>query len=192
MNVTLVIGLGNPGGRYANTRHNVGFRCVDLLATRHGLRFDRRQADALVATGEMAGQPVVLAKPHTYMNLSGRAVRGLLAQFRLRPDSLIVVYDDLDLPLGRIRIRAVGSAGGHRGVQSIIDALGTNEFRRVRVGIGRPPAGDSIAYVLQPFARDEEPIAELACAVAADAIACLLVEGVPATMNKFNRDVVPM
>lgn len=191
MNLTLIVGLGNPGRRYANTRHNVGFRCVDLLATRHGLRFDRRQADALIAMGDIAGQPVVLAKPQTYMNLSGKAVRGLLAQLRLAPENLILVYDDMDLPLGRIRVRAKGSAGGQKGVRSIIEAVGTNEFRRVRIGIGRPPRGDPIEYVLEPFARDEEPVAELACAAAADAIECLLVGGLSAAMNKFNRDVVP-
>ncbi len=189
MNQTLIVGLGNPGRRYAHTRHNVGFRCLDILAARYALSFTRREAEAQIGIGEVEGLPVVLAKPQTYMNLSGRSVRGLLAKLRLKPEHLVVVYDDLDLPLGRIRRRGQGSAGGHRGVQSIIDALGSNEFARVRIGIGRPVGEDPIEYVLRPFDKDEAPVIALACDVAADAVICLLQEGMTAAMNKFNRDV---
>lgn len=188
VNTHLIVGLGNPGRRYANTRHNVGFRCVDLLADRHRLQIGHRHGDAIIGTGDICGTRVVLAKPQTYMNLSGRSVRSLLSWFKLTPRQLIVVYDDMDLTLGRIRLRASGSSGGHRGVQSIIDVLGSNEFPRVRVGIGRPLREDAIEHVLQPFTGDEEHIVQFAYGTAADAIECILSEGLTAAMNKFNRE----
>jgi PTH1 family peptidyl-tRNA hydrolase len=160
---------------------------ADELAHRWGVRFAHRWSDAQVGVGRAGTRPVAIAKPQTYMNLSGNSVKALLGRFRLEPASLIVVYDDLDLPVGRIRIRERGSAGGHRGVQSIIDRLGSQEFARVRIGIGRPDPRDAADYVLSKFDESERDDLKAAIERAGDAVAALLEEGVAAAMNRFNR-----
>ncbi len=183
----LIVGLGNPGPRYHHTRHNVGFAVVAELGRRHGVRAVSRGA-AIVGEGTIAGQRVALAEPTTMMNDSGRAV----AQLRKRhnvwtPSDLLIVYDELDLPLGTVRVRSSGSAGGHNGMKSIIQAIGGQDFPRVRVGIGRPPPGqDPVEYVLGRFKPDERPIIDEAISTAADAIESWLENGIEETMNRFN------
>jgi PTH1 family peptidyl-tRNA hydrolase len=183
----LIVGLGNPGAEYAHHRHNAGFHCLDRLAKAHGLRFTRRRFQASLAFGTIAGVDVALAKPLTFMNLSGRAVGRLVRGWSLAPSDMLVIYDDLDLPLGRIRLRKNGSAGGHRGMQSIIDALDTRDFPRLRIGIGRPSDGDEIEYVLSNFDADEQEVMETAYERATAAIECFLREGIAEAMNRFNR-----
>ena len=183
----LVVGLGNPGPEHAQNRHNVGFRCVDRLSRRDGTFSWKRLHQALVAEGMIADQPVVLAKPQTYMNLSGRSVRPLLRQYGVDLEDLLVVHDDLDLLPGVLRLRRRGSSGGHRGLQSIVDALGSQAFPRLRVGIGRPTRGDPVDYVLGDFTLDESIDAERACDRAVAAIACWLTEGIEAAMNGHNK-----
>jgi peptidyl-tRNA hydrolase, PTH1 family len=182
------VGLGNPGPEYSGSRHNVGFQCVRWLARKHGLSFDGTRAHARIAQGAIQGKPVVLARPQTFMNLSGQAVSGLLQWLRLAPAALVVIHDDLDLPLGRIRLRPGGSAGGHRGIRSIIDSLGTQEFARLRVGIGRPEGNDAVDYVLGDFSSTERQVMAESYARAAEAVECILTEGLEAAMNRFNAD----
>jgi len=155
----LVVGLGNPGPRYAQNRHNIGFQIVDELAGAHGLYFSKSEHKAQTAHGYIGAQRVVLAKPQTWMNDSGRSVGALARFYKIEPADLLVVYDDLDIPLATIRLRASGSSGGHRGVQSIIQHLSTDAFPRLRVGIGRPPGRmDPAAYVLQDFSSEDAPL----------------------------------
>lgn len=184
----LIVGLGNPGEHYAKNRHNVGFQCVKYLAERHGLSFNAKQSKARIASGMIAGQRVVLAKPFTFMNASGEAVAGLVRWHKLDvPRELLVIYDDLDLPFGTLRLRANGSAGGQNGMKSIIQQLSTQEFSRLRFGIGRPPAGwDSRDYVLSNWSRAEtEQLPELYARVT-DAVELFIREGIVAAMNRFN------
>ena len=186
----LIAGLGNPGRLYVHNRHNAGFQVVDLLAKRHRLLFEHRKARALITSGRIGDTDVVLAKPQTFMNLSGQSVVPLLHSLHLSPAELVVVYDELDLPAGIVRVRANGSAGGHHGMESIIAQLGSREFARVRVGIGRP--GDSrdpdevAEYVLGNMSAGDRTMMVDACARAADAIECILTEGVSAAMNRYN------
>jgi PTH1 family peptidyl-tRNA hydrolase len=155
----LVVGLGNPGPRYADNRHNIGFRAVEVVAEHCGLTFTRSEHHAETAHGRIAEERVILAKPQTWMNDSGRAVAPLSRFYKIVPEDILVIYDDLDLPLGTIRFRQEGSSGGHRGVQSIIDHLDTDSFPRLRIGIGRPPGRmDPAAYVLQDFSEEEAPL----------------------------------
>jgi len=184
----LIIGLGNPGSEYAGNRHNVGFQCLDHLAQAHGLRFTRRESRAYVAEGEIAGRRVLLAKPRTYMNLSGKAVKALLSRYGLTPHDLLVIHDDLDLPLGRIRLRPQGGSGGHRGMRSIIEHLGTQDFPRLRVGIGRPPGSmDPADYVLSDFTPPEQEVMAEVYPQVREAIECLLREGIEVAMTRFNK-----
>jgi PTH1 family peptidyl-tRNA hydrolase len=184
----LIVGLGNPGREYAAHRHNVGFQVVDALAHSHKLAFTGRNGLARIARGEIGGQPVILAKPQTFMNLSGKSVGRLSRTLDVPPERILVIYDDLDLPLGRLRLRAEGSSGGHKGIRSIIDVLGTQAFPRLRVGIDRPPGRmDPVDYVLQPFDRDQKPFLADAVARAAAAVECWLNEGIVAAMDRFNR-----
>jgi PTH1 family peptidyl-tRNA hydrolase len=182
----LIAGLGNPGPGYARTRHNIGFQVLDRLAARHGMQFARGRAKSHVAEGRIGDRRVILVKPQTWMNLSGDAVQPLLHWYKLPPERLIVVYDDLDLPLGKLRIRERGSSGGHHGVDSIIGRLGTNAFPRVRIGVGRSPGREQVGHVLSRFRRDEEALMEEARDRAADATETLLAEGVAGAMNRFN------
>ncbi len=185
--LVLIVGLGNPGPEYAQNRHNVGFRVLDGFAQAHQMAFRRILHQALIAEGRMAGQRVILAKPQTLMNLSGRSVRPLVSHYRVPLNRLLVVYDDMDLPLGAIRLRPRGSPGGHNGMKSIIQALGTTEFPRLRIGIGRPPGHMNPAdYVLQDFRPDEEEILEGVLHRAVQAIRTFIEEGLEAAMNRFN------
>jgi len=182
--VKMICGLGNPGRQYAHTRHNIGFDTLDLFAGRKHLKILSRQAKALTATLDMSGQSALLVKPQTYMNLSGESVAYLARKFRVLPQDLIVVVDDLDLPLGKIRIRGSGSSGGHKGLASIIARLGSADFVRIRVGIGRQ--GDAIDHVLSRFNRREQEIVEAAISTAADALDAILEDGLEAAMNRYN------
>ena len=182
----LIVGLGNPGRKYAGNRHNVGFQCLDLLAEAWGLSFSKRKHKALLAQGEIAGLKTTLAKPQTFMNLSGEAVERLARFYKLPPQAILVIYDDLDLPLGRIRLRPEGGSGGHRGMKSIIEHLGTLGFPRLRVGIGRPTRGDPVDYVLSDFAPDERMTIEETYERAISAVELWLAEGIAAAMNRYN------
>ncbi|MEE8392032.1 MAG: aminoacyl-tRNA hydrolase [Anaerolineae bacterium] len=184
----LIAGLGNPGPQYAANRHNVGFQCVERLAARHDLVFDKRQKRALVAAGTVCEQRVILVKPQTFMNESGRAVVPLVRFYKVQPGRLLVIYDDLDLPPGTVRVRPVGGSGGHKGMRSITEHLGEQGFPRLRIGIGRPPGRmDPAAYVLQDFSADEGPLLEETLERAAAAIEVWLREGVEAAMSQYNR-----
>jgi PTH1 family peptidyl-tRNA hydrolase len=182
----LVVGLGNPGQEYAGNRHNVGFQCLDRLAQAHGLEFTRLQHKAMVALGQIKGVKVVLARPLTYMNLSGQAVGPLVRWYKVSLADLLVIYDDLDLPLGAIRLRPGGGAGGHKGMLSIIAALGTEDFPRLRVGIGRPAHGDAVDYVLSDFTAAEQAVMAGVYRQVVAAVECFLGEGVVAAMNRYN------
>ncbi len=182
-----IVGLGNPGPRYAGNRHNVGFRSLERLAAAHDLAFDKRQKRALVALGTVQDRRVILAQPQTFMNESGRAVVPLARFYQVPLDRLLVVYDDLDLPLGTIRLRPAGGSGGHKGVQSIIAHLGSREFPRLRVGIDRPPGRmDPAAYVLQDFSTEEEPLVEEVLEETVAAIETWLGEGIEVAMSRYN------
>ncbi len=183
----LVVGLGNPGRDYARSRHNAGFLVLDALARKHGLRFAHRWAQAHVAVGPVAGVPVALAKPQTYMNLSGESVRSLLRKLGLSTEALLVVTDDIDMPLGRIRLRERGSSGGHRGVQSIVERLGTDELARLKVGVGRPDPREAADYVLAEFAHSEREVVAEVVGRAVEALETALSSGISAAMNRYNR-----
>lgn len=183
----LVIGLGNPGKKYERTRHNVGFLVVDHIASQTEVKVRTKRCNALVGEWSSRGEKIVLAKPQVYMNRSGEAVKALIRELHASPEDIVVVYDDLDLPFGRIRIRSKGSAGGHRGVASVIDSLAGARFDRVRVGIGRPPAGmDSADYVLEPFSAEEAAALDDVVSRAAQAVTCLLHDGSQRAMAQFN------
>lgn len=182
----LIVGLGNPGPSYARNRHNVGFQCVERFIKRHGLVSERTMFKALVTAGQINSSKVLLARPLTFMNLSGQAVRPLLRWYRVALSDLLVVYDDLDLPLGGIRLRQRGGSGGHKGMRSIIEALGSEEFPRLRIGIGRPTHGDPQDYVLSDFTLDESIVMEEAYERAVNAIELFITEGIVAAMNKCN------
>lgn len=185
MSALAVIGLGNPGPRYADTRHNAGFMCVDLLARRTGVSLKDRRKAAALGEGWLEGQRIVLVKPRTFMNLSGDAARYTLDRYRIDPAAMLVVLDDLDLPLGVIRLRASGGSGGHNGLNSINDALGGADYPRLRIGIGRPQGG-AVDHVLARFDTDEIPVLEEAIERAADAAEAWLRNGIDFAMNHFN------
>jgi len=190
--VKLIVGLGNPGYEYHLTPHNLGFLAVDRLAEDCGVELARRESQALAVITELAGAEVMLAKPQTYMNLSGLAVARLLSKYGLSPQNLMVLVDEVALPLGMVRIRARGSAGGHNGLKSIIGALESDEFVRVRMGV-KPerPVEDLVSYVLSPFRRAElESVAEM-LDQASEAVRVILKESPQKAMNRFNRRVSP-
>jgi len=191
----LIVGLGNPGRGYAHNRHNAGFMCINHFAKLHGIRFDKKQGKARIGTGEVAGSGVVVARPQTHMNLSGQSVSRLVKKFDINPDNLIVIHDDLDLPTGKIRIRQGSGPGGHKGIASVIAELGSQDFIRIRIGIGRPAASESSAeiseadiidYVLGDFTPEEKKTIAGAIPLVSEAIYCLLTEGLAAAMNKYN------
>jgi PTH1 family peptidyl-tRNA hydrolase len=183
----LIVGLGNPGKKYAGNRHNVGFHCLDRLAERYGMAFDVKRDRAELAMGRIAGRRVILVKPQTYVNESGQAVGAVARFFKIEPGQVMVLYDDLDLPQGTIRLRPRGSSGGHRGMESIIEHLGTREFPRVRVGIGRPPGRMAPkAYVLQDFGAEERAAMDEVYERALDAVEAAIEEGIKEAMNRFN------
>ena len=183
----LIVGLGNPDRRYRRTRHNVGWDVIERLARRWGVTLDQEDGWARVGSTKVGRHRILLAKPQTYVNRSGVAVADLLRRHRVRVEDLLVIADDLDLPSGRLRLRGAGSHGGHNGLRSIIEALGRDDFPRLRVGIGRPPAGvDPAEFVLTPFREDEDGVMQAALDRAADAVETVLREGLPAAMNRFN------
>ncbi|MBI3976079.1 MAG: aminoacyl-tRNA hydrolase [Armatimonadetes bacterium] len=182
----LIVGLGNPGRRYSGTRHNVGARVVEALARRHGVAL---REEGWAETGALAldGRRALLARPQTYVNVSGAAVADLRRRHRVSLGDLLVIFDDLDLPVGQMRLRAQGGHGGHNGMRSIIDALGERGFPRLRVGIGRPPQGrDPADYVLSRFAPDDLPAVETAVERGADAVELFIRRGIEAAMNAYN------
>ena len=182
----LIIGLGNPGRKHAGNRHNVGFQCLDRLAEAWGLSFRRRKHKALIAQGEIAGLKVILTKPQTFMNPSGDAAERMARFYRVSPENILVIYDDLDLPTGKIRLRPEGGSGGHKGMKSTIEHLGTNGFPRLRVGIGRPHHGDPVDYVLGDFTPDERIAMDEAYERIVPAVELWLAEGIVVAMNKYN------
>lgn len=191
----IIVGLGNPGSHYRLNRHNIGFRCIDHIADKFSIPVKKRLCRSDTGQGSIAGCEVLLARPRTYVNLSGEAIAGLLDKFHVKPGDLIVIHDDLDLPTGRIRLRLGGKSGGHRGIKSTIDCIGSPDFNRVRIGISRP--GDKgrryadeeeiVDYVLGDFPPDEEDLIKTAVTNVAEAIECLLRDGLEAAMNRFNR-----
>jgi PTH1 family peptidyl-tRNA hydrolase len=189
----LIVGLGNPGKTYAHNRHNVGFQCLNYFARLHSIRFDRRQCQARVGLAEVKGGKLLLAKPGTFVNLSGDPVACLAHKHHIPLSNLLVIYDDLDLPLGKIRLRQSGSSGGHKGMNSIIAALGSEAFPRIRVGIGRPQAEEQsisedaiVNYVLSDFSPQEEATIKPVIVKVSEAIDCFLTQGIEAAMSKFN------
>ena len=191
----LIVGLGNPGQVYAHNRHNIGFICLKHLARTQGIKLDKKQGKARIGRGEVAGAEAVLARPQTYMNLSGESVVLLVRKFDIKLDDLLVIHDDLDLPLGKIRISRGSSSGGHRGVSSIIYSLGSQDFSRLRVGIGRPvPAGghsqigedDIVRYVLNDFTGEEKGVITPVIPMVSEAALCFLSEGISQAMNRYN------
>jgi len=184
----LVVGLGNPGEEYANTPHNLGFLVVDRLAALHSIRVNRRDSRALVGVGEVGGCPVMLAKPQTYMNLSGASVRPLMEKHGFTPQDLVLVYDELDLPWAALRIKPKGSSANHNGVESVISSLGTKDFVRVRLGIHPGhPIRDGADFVLSPFRRQQQKELDELVGYTADAVRSIIAEGVEKAMTKFNR-----
>jgi PTH1 family peptidyl-tRNA hydrolase len=191
----LIVGLGNPGTAYTHNRHNIGFMCLNRFARKHGIRFVRKQGQARVGEGEAAGTRLVLARPQTMMNLSGRSVSLLAKRYKINPENLIIIHDDLDLPTGRIRIRQGGRSAGHKGIESIIACLGEAGFIRIRVGIGRPDlvAGvtedrdtEVINHVLGNFDASENKIIAEVTSKVGEAIVCLISEGLTTAMNRYN------
>jgi PTH1 family peptidyl-tRNA hydrolase len=187
--VKLIIGLGNPGIEYQFTPHNLGFLTIDRIANDLGIEVRNRQCRALTARATIAGEPVILAKPETYMNLSGLSVRELVAELQVDVTrDLIVIYDELDLPLGTIRIRQRGSSAGHNGMESILAALNTDEFLRIRLGIAPDrKVGDGVKYVLTPFRKAQETVLDEVLDTAAQAVEVIIKEGPATAMNRFNR-----
>jgi peptidyl-tRNA hydrolase, PTH1 family len=188
----LIVGLGNPGPEYQWTPHNLGFLAVDELANRNSIRVERPEDQALVGLGKVAGQDMILAKPQTYMNLSGGSVGRLMARYAVEPGELLVLFDERDLPWGMIRIGERGSPGTHNGAKSVTSAVATPEFARLRLGCGPDHAvGDLAEYVLRPMKQAQLEVAAEMLAAAGDAVELMLREGIVAAMNKYNRRVPP-
>lgn len=189
-NMKLVIGLGNPGFQYERTRHNVGFRTVDKLAAKLGWKWSEHRSRAILASGTIGNEKVLLAKPLTFMNLSGEAVSGLMRWYKLQPEDILVVCDDLDLPVGKVRLRSKGSAGGQKGLANIISHLHTDQFPRLRVGIGRPTNSrmDSTDYVLGIPSSDARSLLDIGEDKAVEAIQMVIRQGIDTTMNLINAD----
>lgn len=186
----LIVGLGNPGREYRNTRHNIGFLAIDALAKSLNVTLGKVQSKALVGQGKIGSNKVILVKPQTYMNLSGQAVSGLLNFYKISAEHLIVIHDDIDLPFGTIRIRPGGGSAGQRGVKSIIEKVGTQEFARMRLGVGRPPGQmEAAAYVLQPFTKEDEEFLVNFLGKAAEAANEFVNNGLNAAMNKYNGTI---
>ena len=193
MLVKLIVGLGNPGKVYAGNRHNVGFQCLNYLASFHSIRFAKRKCQSRIGVGKLRGQDVLLAKPETFINLSGISVECLMDKYGISRKDLLVICDDMNLPLGKIRLRRTGGTGGHNGMRSIISALGSEEFIRIRVGIGHPRENifgtdrDVIVnYVLSDFLVQEEEEVETVIVKVAEAINCCLIKGIETAMDRFN------
>ncbi|MDD5311864.1 MAG: aminoacyl-tRNA hydrolase [Dehalococcoidia bacterium] len=191
----IIVGLGNPGKHYKGNRHNVGFHCIDYLADKYSIPLKKRTCQSDIGQGIIADCQVILAKPRTFVNLSGNAVSCLLDKYKANAADLIVIHDDLDLGTGRMRLKLGGRSGGHRGVNSIISCLGTQDFHRVRVGISRPASetgrsrdeDEIVDYVLSDFTVEEEEIINSAISASAEAIKCLISEGIETAMNRYNK-----
>ena len=187
----LIVGLGNPGREYKHTRHNIGFMTIDKLAVDLSIRLSKVQSKALIATALLDGRKLILVKPQTFMNLSGQSVISLLRFYRIPLEQMIVIHDDIDLPVGTIRIRPGGGSAGQRGLASIIEKLGTQTFPRLRIGVGRPPGRmDAADYVLQDFLKAEQPIMEKVIAEASQAARTFVLEGLDKAMNTYNGEVM--
>ena len=191
----LIVGLGNPGLFYANNRHNIGYMCIRRFARDHKIHLNKKQGLARVGRGVINGEEMILARPQTFMNESGEAVSRLVKRYKIEPADLIVIHDDLDLPVGKIRLRQGRGSGGHKGIESIVAQLGKGDFYRVRVGIGRPDIPEGldidkervvIDYVLSSFTRDEKKIMKKVIPEVSQAVLCLLTEGIEAAMNQYN------
>ena len=189
----LIVGLGNPGTEYAATRHNIGFDMVTFLSDQYNIPLRSREEKALVGKGVIEGKKVILAQPQTYMNLSGESVRALMDYYKLDLDELIVIYDDISLPVGQIRIRMKGSAGGHNGIKSIIQHMGTQEFARIKIGVGgKPEGGDLVKHVLGRFSREQDAMFRDIFALAAEGVQKLLMNDSAAAMNLVNGRKIEM
>lgn len=182
----IIVGLGNPGKKYENTRHNMGFIAVDLLAEKYGIKVDKIKFKALVGEGRIAGRKVLLVKPQTYMNLSGQSVMEVMNFYKEDIENLIVIYDDIDIPTGTIRLRKKGSAGTHNGMRNIVYLLQEDGFPRIRVGIGSESKVDLIHYVTSGVTKKEKDLLEDALTRAADAAACIVEKGIEKAMNEYN------
>lgn len=186
----IIIGLGNPSREYQGTRHNIGFDAVTRLCDDYRIRLDSKEHKALCGKGCIGGEKVILAQPQTYMNLSGESVRALTDYYKVGAEDIIVIYDDISLDAGQLRVRPKGSAGGHNGIKSIIAHLGTEEFARIRIGVGdKPKEWDLADYVLGHFSKEEEPVIREALGRAAKACECMITEGIAEAMNLYNRKV---
>jgi len=187
----LIVGLGNPGLKYKNTRHNAGFTAIDALSQTTGIRFNKKRFSAETGEGSIGGEKVLLLKPLTYMNLSGNAIAEAAGFYKLSGKDLIVIYDDTDLALGRLRVRAQGSAGTHNGMRSIVSRLGTQEFARVRIGIGQRPGEMELAdFVLAKLSKEEKQLFEKACEEAAEAVKTILCSGLNAAQERYNGETL--
>jgi len=182
----VIVGLGNPGKEYKDTRHNIGFMVLEELASRHSVEKQESRFDALIGHIRIAGEKVLLVKPLTYMNLSGKAVQPLMHWYKLELNDLMVVYDDMDLPMGTLRIRKKGGNGGHNGIASISERLGSKDFARSRVGIGRPQSGEAVNWVLGKFTADEKEQMDIVVKNAADALEKWVKLGIDEAMNAYN------
>lgn len=183
----IIVGLGNPTREYAATRHNIGFDAITRLSDDYDIPLDMKKHKALCGKGHIAGQRVILAQPQTYMNLSGESVRELMDYYKVSPEEILIIYDDISLDVGKLRIRAKGSAGGHNGIKSIISHMGTQEFPRIRVGVGDKPKGWDLAdYVLGRFPAEEEPVIREALENVSKACEVWISEGIERAMNQFN------
>ena len=192
----VIAGLGNPGREYGNTRHNIGFRVIEQIAEKYQISMLERKHKAVIGKGYIDGQKVILVKPLTYMNLSGESVRSIADYYKIEPEDIIIAFDDIDLEVGQLRVRRKGSAGGHNGIKSIIQHLGTNEFPRVKVGVGaKPEGGDLVRHVLgryhifrclKRFSREDEKAMDEVLDLAVEAVELIVTEGVDAAMNRYN------
>lgn len=183
----LVAGLGNPGRDYAGTRHNIGFGVIARISDKYNIPLTGKEHKAVCGKGMIGGEKVILAQPQTFMNLSGECVRSLVDYYKLENEDIIIAYDDIDLEVGQLRIRSKGSAGGHNGIKNIISHLGTNEFPRVKVGVGgKPEGGDLVRHVLGRFSREDEKVIGEVLDVAVEAVETILSDGVEAAMNRYN------
>ncbi len=181
----LIVGLGNPGQEYKATRHNIGFDVIDIISSKYNIELNRKKFKGIYGEGRINNEKVILLKPTTYMNLSGESIREIVDFYKISPENIIVAYDDVSLHIGRLRVRAQGSAGGHNGIKSIISSIGTDSFPRVKVGVGGPK--DSlVSHVLGRFSNEERKVVDETLDMAANTVICILTEGVNSAMNKFN------
>jgi len=184
----IIVGLGNPGSQYVGTRHNVGFHVIDYLSEQYQIKVNKLKHKALIGEGIIQGEKVLLVKPQTYMNLSGESVREIKEWYKIPEDKVIIIYDDISLPLGKLRIRAKGSAGGHNGIKSIIYQLNSDVFPRIKIGVGQPanPSSELVDFVLGKFTKEEQIVIFDAIKKAADAVIAIMQEGTDKAMNRFN------